>query len=99
MLTNKDINQKYEDLLEKKEQLDKVAKVIQEACKDLNIQISSENVILMEELIEQTGQYKVLKKDYIASWESLVAQLKSAGYSETVVDIMTRALKFGNWEK
>ena len=99
MLTNKDINQKYEDLLAKKEQLDKVAKVIQEACRDLNIQISNENVVLMEELIEQTGQYRVLKKDYIASWESLVAQLKNAGYSEMVVDCMTKTLKFGNWEK
>lgn len=97
MLTNKDINQKYEELLKKKENLRKVMSVIQEACGDLNIQISNENRQLMEELIENSGQYKVLKEDYIASWETLVAQLKMAGYSESVVYYMTDMLKFRPW--
>lgn len=99
MLTNRDINQKYEDLTEKKEQLDKVARVIREACRDLSITISKEDVSAMEDLIEQTGQYKVLKKDYVASWESFCGQLKSASYSETAVKYMTDGLKFDNWEK
>ena len=99
MLTAKDISNKYEELTEKKENLDKVARVIRDACRDLAIAISKEDVPAMEALIEQTGQYRVLKKDYIASWESFVGQLKNAGYSDVAVGYMTTGLKFDNWEK
>ncbi len=97
MLTNKDINQKYEKLLEKRNNLRKIARVIREACEDLNIEIAGGNRKLMSELVEQTGQFKVLKDDYIASWDTLVAQLTDAGYSAPVVECMTDELKYGNW--
>ena len=102
MLTNKDINDKFNELLKKKENIKKVTSVIKEACSDLGIKIAdngSDQVPRIEELIEHTGQYRVLKNNYIETWNELVTKLKNTGYSDDVVACMTETLKFENWVK
>ena len=96
MLTIKDLNSRYETLLKKKKDIQSVSSVVREASIDLNIEIAGKNVKLMEELIEQTGQYKVLKNDYIATLESFEKQLKASGFSDDAVYYMTEMLKFEN---
>jgi len=96
MLTIKDVNARYELLLEKKKNLQAVSHVIQDASKDLNIEISTGNVKLMEDLIEQTGQFKVLKADYVATFESFEKQLKDSGFTDDAIYYMTEMLKFEN---
>ena len=100
MLTNKDINSRFEELIRKGGNILKVKSVVKESCSDLSINIAdgdAEQVKRLEALIEQTGQFRVLKKDYIDSWNSLCTLLKTSGYSEDVIECMTTSTKFENW--
>ena len=98
MLTNTELNKKFEELISKKEEVQKIEMVIRDVTGDLNIKIANENVKLLEDLIEQTGQYKVRKNDYVASWEGLKKQLVHIGFKENVANEMLGSLKYENWK-
>ena len=82
--------------IKEKGKLSAVKKVAFEGCKDMGIALSREDVKMVEQLIEQTGQFVVLKKNYISKWETFANQLKNSGYSEEAVKAMLESMEFGN---
>ena len=102
MLSNKDINDKFMELIRKKENVTKIKTVIRETISQIGIKFTneeSEQIEYLESLIEKTGQFRVLKKDYIDTWNALYSLLKTAGYSTEVIECLTESLRFENWNK
>lgn len=99
MLSTKEINERYEELVKRKNQLAEVETTVQKVCRDLSITISKNDVPALERLLEQTGQYKLLKRNYIATYETFVNSLRNAGFSDNAVYYMTMGLSYENIRK